>query len=299
MGMSAVHAHVDQPKYQRADIVPTMFPGAHGVRVDFELAPSPPSAAGADSFAVGGWIATELTEFPTNFVPVTAVMRVLRDQSSHWPATTALVPSTWATDALAQPYLWPGALGLCTTAALNRNRIQLPSFDPSTALIQSLNTIAASAAPFLKEVPATRNIVYIGAELRIRRLAQVQAAFGFTIQELAGILNRSRTQIYKWLDAVEPVELHSESRRRLEQISRLAERWIAQSAVPLSAVSREFLPGGATIVELLSEASIDEGAIGTAFRYLAEQLKDRPQTLSERLRGRGFKPRKRWVPDNE
>jgi hypothetical protein len=162
---------------------------------------------------------------------------------------------------------------------------------------------AQIAAPDCETLPVlVRNsasaIPPVGAA-RVERLARIQAAFGFPIKVLAEILRRSRTQIYKWLDPEEAVDLHGESLQRLQKIARMAERWFTESAAPLDSVAREPLPSGGTIVDLLSAPVLDEEAILTGFKHLGQLTKAKPLTLSQQLAARGFRRRKIALPDDD
>lgn len=159
------------------------------------------------------------------------------------------------------------------------------------------------AAPDCETVPTparklASTITPVGTP-RVQRLARIQAAFGFPIKVLAEILRRSRTQIYKWLDAEEAVDLQGESLQRLQKIVRLAERWLTESAAPLDSVAREPLPRGGTIVDLLSAPLLDEEAILAGFKHLGQLTKARPLTLSQQLAARGFGRRKIALPDDD
>ena len=134
---------------------------------------------------------------------------------------------------------------------------------------------------------------------RVQRLTRIQAAFGFSIKTLADILRRSRTQLYKWLDPEEAVDLQGESLQRLQQIARLAERWLTESAVPLDSVAREPLSSSNTIVDLLVAPVLSEDAINAGFKYLSELTKTRPPSLSQQLTARGFERRKIKLPDDD
>lgn len=137
------------------------------------------------------------------------------------------------------------------------------------------------------------------SNLRLQRLSRLQAAFGFPISTLANILKRSRTQLYKWLDDKEHVELQGESFNRLNQLARLAEYWLAETSAPLASVARERLPSGQSIAELLGAPDLDEAAILRGFRYLAGLIKAKPATVTERLLERGFQRRQNELPDDD
>jgi hypothetical protein len=134
---------------------------------------------------------------------------------------------------------------------------------------------------------------------RLQRLTRIQAAFGFPVKTLADTLKRSRTQLYKWLDSNEDVDLQGESLQRLNQVARLAERWLAESSAPLSSVAREPLPSGHTITTLLSEPALDDAAILDGFKYLAELARTKPASTSQQLVQRGFERRRRQLPNDD
>jgi hypothetical protein len=139
------------------------------------------------------------------------------------------------------------------------------------------------------------------ARFRVERLTALQAAFGFTIQDLAAVLGITRPQLYKWLDAANEIKLQEASRTRLSAAERFAKEWIARSHAPLSSLAREPLAGGGTAFALLAADAIDEPAVLAAFDDLAAKLQERPRTRSERLRDAGFTRRRsaRALPSDE
>jgi len=137
--------------------------------------------------------------------------------------------------------------------------------------------------------------------LRTDRLAQIQSAFGFPLQTFAAVLRISRAQLYKWLDPEKGIQLQLESRSRLQQIERVASQWLVQSNAPLSLAAREPLPRGGDIIGMLSCAKFDAASIEEALRYLAAKTADLPESISERMRDRGFsrRPSFRSLPSDE
>jgi len=139
------------------------------------------------------------------------------------------------------------------------------------------------------------------AQLRVDRLASIQAAFGLPIQTLADVLATSRAQVYKWLDASNDVTLQDSSQQRLVMIDRLATRWRELSSTPLSRVAREPLANGGTVQQLLSAALIEEAAVESAFHELAERLAGGPKTETQRMIEAGYtrRPSRRALPSDE
>jgi len=152
---------------------------------------------------------------------------------------------------------------------------------------------AASAAP--RQTTAA-------ARWRVERLSALQAAFGFTIQNLAAVLGITRPQLYKWLDAANDIKLQETSRARLATVERIAKEWAARSSAPLSSVSKEPLAAGASSVfDLLSVDVIDDGRVIAAFDELVGKLQEKPKSRSQRLREAGFtrRPSVRSLPSDE
>jgi transcriptional regulator with XRE-family HTH domain len=137
------------------------------------------------------------------------------------------------------------------------------------------------------------------AHLRVDRLATLQAAFGFTTQELAQVLGISRQQLYKWLNAAKEVKLNEASRGRLAVIERIAKVWTLRSTMPLCLVSREPIADDGTVFEMLSANVVDEATIVSAFDELVVKLQSKSKTRSQRLRDAGFTRRVSTLPSDE
>ncbi len=139
------------------------------------------------------------------------------------------------------------------------------------------------------------------AQLRVKRLARIQAAFGLPLQTLADILKVSRAQVYKWLDESNTVAPQQEKAKRLAVMESLAEQWIDKSSTPLFRLMREPIAGGGTVLDLLGSETIDEQTIGRTFVELAAKLGQRPKSLGARMREAGFqrRPSFRSLPSDE
>jgi transcriptional regulator with XRE-family HTH domain len=130
------------------------------------------------------------------------------------------------------------------------------------------------------------------ARLRVERLASIQAALGFTTQDLAAVLGLSRPQLYRWLDATADVRMQDAKRQRLASVERVAKAWQEGSPAPLQSVAHEPLTSGNTLFALLSSDAIDEAALRAAFDALKAKLHAQPKTLSQRQTDAGFKRRR-------
>ncbi|MBV8033807.1 hypothetical protein [Roseateles sp.] len=139
------------------------------------------------------------------------------------------------------------------------------------------------------------------ARWRVERLSSLQAAFGFTIQDLAAVLDITRPQLYKWLDATNDIKLQEASRARLATVEHMAKEWTSRSTVPLSSVSKEPLTAGGTAFALLSADVINDATVIGAFDELVGKLHGQPKSRSQRLRDAGFtrRPSVRALPSDE
>jgi len=126
-------------------------------------------------------------------------------------------------------------------------------------------------------------------QIRADRLAQIQSAFGFSLQDLARVLGISRAQLYKWLDSQREIQLHEDSRNRLNQILELASEWRRLSSVTLNTFAHEPVPGASDIVALMSQLELDMATLRLALHHLAARTT--PRTTTEQLRERGFRRR--------
>lgn len=139
------------------------------------------------------------------------------------------------------------------------------------------------------------------ARWRVERLSSLQAAFGFTIQDLAAVLGITRPQLYKWLDAANDIKLQEASRARLSTVERIAREWSSRSDAPLSSVSKEPLTAGGTVFALMSADVIDDDVVIGVFHELMAKHHERPKSRSQRLRQAGFarRPSVRSLPSDE
>lgn len=128
------------------------------------------------------------------------------------------------------------------------------------------------------------------SRMRVDRLARIQAALGFSLQDLARVVAISRAQLYKWLDPERDIQLQEDSRTRLSRIEQFAEQWASISAKPLSAFAHEPLSGGSDIVTLMSATRLNVSAIAEGLNQLASGMGSR-KSVTEAMRERGFRQR--------
>lgn len=142
-----------------------------------------------------------------------------------------------------------------------------------------------------QQEPKSKLIAKAAAKVRINRLTQIQTAFGLPTLVLAEILGITRQGLYKWLDATKEITLQESSRQRLAVVERLAKLWTERSNRPLSSVVYEPLNGEQTLIQILTESTLDETKIANIFNGLVEKLQDKPKSLSQRMADAGFSRR--------
>jgi hypothetical protein len=181
-------------------------------------------------------------------------------------------------------------------------RLAIPKFSDHALLLESLRSGLlysgnSAARPSAKETPPRHP--RISASNRIASLTHIQTAFGLPILQLALALGRSRTQVYRWLDPNESVEIHKISNERLRQLATLADIWLGLTQTPLASVASDPLPSGRTVLDMLSDENLDQPGIRRAFKILAATLGSRGPSLSQQLREKGFRRRARLLPDDQ
>lgn len=129
------------------------------------------------------------------------------------------------------------------------------------------------------------------AKLRVERLMQIQTALGLPTLALADVLGISRQRLYKWLDASKEITLQEAKRQRLAAIEKFSKLWSDRSTVPLGSLVHEPLAGGRTMLQLLSDATLDEAKLIGALDELVQKLQGKPKSLSQRMAEAGFKRR--------
>lgn len=139
--------------------------------------------------------------------------------------------------------------------------------------------------PDLKPMPSA------AARVRVDRLTQIQTAFGLPTLALAEILGITRQGLYKWLDATKEISLQEASRKRLASVERLAKLWSERTRAPLSSVAYEPIDGGRTVLQILTDAVLDEAAIINIFGELVAKLQGKPKSLSQHMADAGFSRR--------
>lgn len=148
-----------------------------------------------------------------------------------------------------------------------------------------------------EQKPLPKVVLRSASELRTERLAAIQSSLGLPVQELAKLLNISRPQLYKWLDASNPLQLQSASRQRLDLAEDLAEHWRGISSRPLWPLLRN---GHESLLAELTAEQPDASTIKNRLAELGERLAHAPKSRSQLLREAGFaiRPSARSLPSD-
>ena len=249
----------------------------------------------------GDLIATAGNERDTLGVAYARALYLLRTQGSLQGANVNLIGVGSADRGFLTPFISGTKVILMDTSRPTTAPEPLVDFDEYQAK-NSWTRWAGQAHEALKIASSTtRRNTTAAARWRVERLSSLQAAFGFTIQDLAAVLGITRPQLYKWLDATNEIRLQEASRTRLSTVERIAKEWSLRAKVPLSSVSKELLPAGGTVFAWMSAAVINEGVVIGVFDELMAKLHERPKSRSQRLREAGFarRPSVRSLPSDE
>jgi len=91
-------------------------------------------------------------------------------------------------------------------------------------------------------------------------LADIQAAFGGTGDELASILHVTRQTLYNYKSGMEPAV---ENKRRVQYFARLAKDFMAAPGTLTKGILTIAQPEGYTLLDLMSAADVDSQAVRT------------------------------------
>jgi hypothetical protein len=131
-------------------------------------------------------------------------------------------------------------------------------------------SMAAMAQAAARTALADR-LEYAGARRRqenelvdlTEKLAYVQDQFSLNLSDTAAVLRVSRPTVYAWLrDDSEPQEHNI---HRIDRLYALAKEWRETSPAPLGDCNRRIVHSGRSILELLSEADLNDSTIRAAF----------------------------------
>jgi hypothetical protein len=122
------------------------------------------------------------------------------------------------------------------------------------------------------------------------QVANIKAAFGLSVSQLAQVLQVQRPTVYAWLDPESaPESLRSANRERLTKLVGIANEWNRLSDIPPPKDSLTTRVGDRTLLEMLAGDELNSAEISSTLRAL-QQAKppSAPDSIGERLRKRGF-----------
>lgn len=139
------------------------------------------------------------------------------------------------------------------------------------------------------------------AAQRVERLTEILVNLGLSIQTLAEVLQVSRPQLYKWLDAEKLISLQKDSVRRLDEVEWLAKSWRTLSVAPLGPWVRERIDGDRSLLDILTVEPLPTAEIERTLSRIAARITQAPKSKSARLREAGFTRRAshRSLPSDE
>jgi hypothetical protein len=112
------------------------------------------------------------------------------------------------------------------------------------------------------------------------KLSYVQDQLSLNLSDTAAVLRVSRPTVYAWLRNDSKLQAHNI--RRIDRLYAMAAEWRGLCSAPLGRYVRRIVHNGSSILDLLSEANLNESAIRAAFS-LARRVMDRTR---EPRRGR-------------
>lgn len=121
--------------------------------------------------------------------------------------------------------------------------------------------VKANSAAYVAPVPSP---VLTPAEM----LEAIRSAFMLNVSNAAEVLRVTRPTIYQWGALTDVAQIRArEDRERLQTLTRLAQAWRARGSLTGRWLVQP-LPEGPTVLDLLSEAHIDEVALLAAHSTL-------------------------------
>ncbi len=135
------------------------------------------------------------------------------------------------------------------------------------------------------------------------KVSAIRHYLSLNMTELAAVLNVGRPTVYAWATA--PAAPKSKHRDRVDAIYELARCWRSQSSTPMGSLVRELLPGGKTMVDLLSADELSSETAQKGMLQIKEKQEQiaKPLSLAQIAAGAGIKlasrPRENWKSASE
>jgi len=219
--------------------------------------------------------------------------------------------------ALEQEFAFQSTVGHATTASSKGSA--KPILLGGAALAALLGAATAGtggvATPDLVNTPAfTGSLISISTGRITRdeqeeflttkeKIAAIRHYLSLNMTELATVLNVGRPTVYAWATA--PAALKSKHRERIDAIYELARYWRSYSSIPMGNLVRESLPGGKTMVDLLSADELSAETAQKGMLQIKEKQEqiDKPLSVAQIAARAGIKlasrPRGNWKSASE
>jgi hypothetical protein len=125
----------------------------------------------------------------------------------------------------------------------------------------------------------------------VDQVTAIKFYLGLKISDIASILHVQRPTIYEWLSGTSP---HQSNYRRLHQLYEIASEWRSLSYKQIGNYARTPRLGEKSLLNLLSQDTLDRDAITTALKIISEQLAAETEqremrSITSKLKNRGFK----------
>lgn len=134
------------------------------------------------------------------------------------------------------------------------------------AFIRTAGYVPYSIKSFLVETTDNRNqLVYKVEDI----VSNIRSSLSLTMQEMARTLGVERQTVYSWIGGSS--EPHPSNRERLNKIFLIAKYWDELWSMPLGKTVRQLPANGKSIVDLLSEDTLDEQAIFAHLKSFAQE----------------------------
>lgn len=130
------------------------------------------------------------------------------------------------------------------------------------------------------------------------KVAGIRHYLSLNMTELAAVLNVGRPTVYAWASVSAAVK--PKHRYRVDAIYELARYWRSLSSVPMGLLVRESLPGGRSMIDLLSAEDLNVETVQKAMLQIKEQQDriEKPLSATQIAAKAGFKlasrPRANW-----
>jgi hypothetical protein len=150
-----------------------------------------------------------------------------------------------------------------------------PAATPSFGVGASSSIVRCSTAP--SQSARIRQAIPLSTR---EKLMAVRRYFSLNMTELSRSLRVERPTVYSWL--AESAEPHLRNLERLNRLYGLGRSWRRTSATPVGDTNKIPLSSGRTLLDLISEESLDQEAIRASFPELRALLAFRKSTARNR-----------------